>query len=865
MSRVMPPRPRVSVCTITHNRRPLLPLLASCLLAQDYPLQRLQWVIVDDSSVGERPDLEPARRAGITVLWRELPERLPIGAKRNLANDLASGELIVVMDDDDYYPPSRISHAVQRLLSADAPVAGCDRLPLLLLPEQSAWLTPPFSDRIATANALAYRRSFLEAGHRFDPAAEQAEEPAFLADADGRLAPLVQLDPFQTVVCINHGGNTVDKRTWMAVQAGQGFERLSAQGRGFPEPEWLQRYRAALGLPPAAEIDASGAGRASPSWRVAVVTPYHNEDLNVLRRCHDSVLAQTVPCVHLLVADGPLRPEVMTLEGRHILLGVGHSDNGNTPRSLGALAAMNEAFTCIAFLDADNWFRPDHLETAIATQAEGDFDVVFSDRQIVFPDGQRLLTPPAEDRDRSHVDTSCMVVFGPAFASLALWAQMPRAYAPMCDRVMFHELIARYRCGWSQSPTLVFETWYSGHFLAAGMVPPLNAKFLDCRPRSDWEAAAAAGRQRSLTAIHAGPLPLSPAKTSLELITIHAPACSGGTLLQWLLCHHLGYVGIPENQFLFQFIARFGADHRRRYSGAEIIDGFADALPEQPLLKAHDRHAIDLTDCLQPERSFTLMEAYFRLIQRRMPPNVRDLSQRLGSVFLLDRSCTLALAAETLFQCLPLHRALLVLRDPLDVMAAMAERRQRWPEAWAMLDGAPRACAELILRTVPGSLAAAPQGRLHLVLHRALVDQPRQVVAAVAGFLGMAPNPVGAMEPMPRQQELACNHRYDQELQRMVAAIPDQILDQEPWKTLNRFASPEPRCAGFDPAAPELIQLRSVLAPLRQRLGCLDAQAAAGQPDLQPEGDWQTLQELVQVVMEGLDRHGLAAWEPQPR
>jgi hypothetical protein len=37
---------------------------------------------------------------------------------------------------------------------------------------------------------------------------------------------------------------------------------------------------------------------------VAVVTPHHSEDLALLRRCHQSVLAQTYPCRHIMVADG---------------------------------------------------------------------------------------------------------------------------------------------------------------------------------------------------------------------------------------------------------------------------------------------------------------------------------------------------------------------------------------------------------------------------------------------------------------------------------------------------------------------------------------------------------------------------------
>jgi hypothetical protein len=90
---------------------------------------------------------------------------------------------------------------------------------------------------------------------------------------------------------------------------------------------------------------------------------------------------------------------------------------GNTPRALGALAAMHEGFDCIAFLDADNWWGPDHLSRAIATLAEGGCTVVFASRQIVFPDGRRLTRIPEEDQAQRLADTSAMVLFEPAFSS----------------------------------------------------------------------------------------------------------------------------------------------------------------------------------------------------------------------------------------------------------------------------------------------------------------------------------------------------------------------------------------------------------------------------------------------------------------
>jgi glycosyltransferase involved in cell wall biosynthesis len=851
--------PRVTVCTVTYNRRPLLPLLQSCLLAQDYPLPLLEWVIVDDSTGGALPDLEGAREAGIRLLWHELPQRLPLGAKRNLANDLSTGEVIVVMDDDDFYPSSRIRHAVEQLRNSGAAVAGCDRLPLLLLPEGNRWFSRPFGPTNATANSLAYTRHFLEEGHRFNPEAEQAEEPSFLANPDGTMPPLLQLNPFLSLICIGHGSNTVDKRTWIAAHSGVGFEPLPMDTPGFPGAAWLARYREALRLPSQVKPeedseDSAGAPHHASPWRVAVITPYHTEPLELIHRCHDSVRAQTVTCVHMLVADGPGRPEVLELPGRHIVLGMAHSDN--TPRSIGALAAMNEGFDCIAFLDADNWLRPDHLERAIATQEEGGWDVVFSNRHIVFPDGQRLITPPAEDMDRSHADTSCMVIFAPAFASLALWAQMPQPYGPICDRLMFSELMARHRCGWTGLATLYFETWYVSHFLAAGRVPPLNAKFLPCQEERVWAEAAIRFRQRSATPVYPGAVSIAPAKPRLNLISILGAPTAGGDLLQWHLSRHFSFCGIRENQFLWHWLESIDADHRARHSGAEILAALAKGVRLSGAVLEREGHALPgMAEMLQLDRHYTPLEAYFRVLVALTPPEALTFSHRHGVVNVLDRSTTLPLAADLLFRCLPLHRALLVWRDPISQVAAWRSHqgRPRDPELLQKRESTLLEVTKRVLQSLLLPLEAAPVEQLHLVDASELQRNPEPVLAQACAFLGMGPNPAGATEALPGPTQTPSTSWHIREWEARSEKLAVELGLDAPWPPQDRDSDGVQN--GLSPE--ELHWLETLLAPLEdwwvQGAGLAQAPSEPMDGDL---GPLRPLQELVTALIKGLEHHG---------
>lgn len=105
--------PLVSVCTPTFNRRPFIKSMIKCFMHQDYPKEHIEWIIIDDGT------------DKIKDLVCDIPQvkyfyystKLPLGKKRNIMHEKSSGEIIVYMDDDDYYPPDRISHAVKQLQS----------------------------------------------------------------------------------------------------------------------------------------------------------------------------------------------------------------------------------------------------------------------------------------------------------------------------------------------------------------------------------------------------------------------------------------------------------------------------------------------------------------------------------------------------------------------------------------------------------------------------------------------------------------------------------------------------------------------------------------------------------------------------
>ena len=50
MSNFQNTMPFVSICTPTFNRRPFIPYTIKCIENQDYPKDKIEWIIIDDGS-----------------------------------------------------------------------------------------------------------------------------------------------------------------------------------------------------------------------------------------------------------------------------------------------------------------------------------------------------------------------------------------------------------------------------------------------------------------------------------------------------------------------------------------------------------------------------------------------------------------------------------------------------------------------------------------------------------------------------------------------------------------------------------------------------------------------------------------------
>jgi len=199
--------PFVSVCTPTFNRRPFIPIMFQCFLNQDYPKDRMEWIIVDDGTDCIQDLID---KSGISqIKYFRQDKKMSLGEKRNYMHSKAKGSIIVYMDDDDYYPIERVSHSVDTLMNnKHALCAGSSEIYIYFKHIKKMYQSGPYGPNHATAGTFAFKAELLK-HTSYENDAALAEEKHFLKEYT---VPFVQLDPLKTILVFSHEHNTFDKR-----------------------------------------------------------------------------------------------------------------------------------------------------------------------------------------------------------------------------------------------------------------------------------------------------------------------------------------------------------------------------------------------------------------------------------------------------------------------------------------------------------------------------------------------------------------------------------------------------------------------------------------------------------------------------
>lgn len=199
--------PKVTIITPTYKRRKLFSMALRNFENFIYPKNKLEWIIVDDSSEELNETIEDLlpRDKRVKYIHMNMEEPMTIAMKRNIANSNASSDYIVHMDDDDYYPPESILARIKILLKYKSIGIECVGSTLIgtynILTDQSSMSSDgPISLSEAT---MAYTRKFWEE-RPFDELCLRGEHKYF---TEQRLNKIIDIPYSFIIIAINHKSN----------------------------------------------------------------------------------------------------------------------------------------------------------------------------------------------------------------------------------------------------------------------------------------------------------------------------------------------------------------------------------------------------------------------------------------------------------------------------------------------------------------------------------------------------------------------------------------------------------------------------------------------------------------------------------
>ena len=165
--------PPITIVTLMYNRRRFFDLACHSIMANDYPQEKIEWIIVEDSD-------DPNENASdiiipvannsktVSIVYVPLSKKTPISRKRNIGINRAKNDIILMMDDDDHYPETSFRRRVAWLTKHPwAPKAvacttiACYDLVKGISAVNSPPMDIPLAQRISEAT-LTFYKSFWE-------------------------------------------------------------------------------------------------------------------------------------------------------------------------------------------------------------------------------------------------------------------------------------------------------------------------------------------------------------------------------------------------------------------------------------------------------------------------------------------------------------------------------------------------------------------------------------------------------------------------------------------------------------------------------------------------------------------------------
>jgi len=215
--------PKISIITPTYKRQHMFKLAITNINNMNYPEDKWEWIIIDDSPPSTESEKKIFQEREIKEINDIIPkddsrikyfkynEKMSIGKKRNLCVEKASNDIIVCMDDDDYYPPNSFKLRVLELIKSKKECVLCSTIGCFHINKLNSLINVPphklsLSERASEASMCFYKKFWEEQKFKDDSSIGEAKE--FL---HGRENKVYEISWVGVLVACLHNRNTSDK------------------------------------------------------------------------------------------------------------------------------------------------------------------------------------------------------------------------------------------------------------------------------------------------------------------------------------------------------------------------------------------------------------------------------------------------------------------------------------------------------------------------------------------------------------------------------------------------------------------------------------------------------------------------------
>jgi len=198
--------PNISVCIPTFNRSKFFKLILLNYNETNYPQDKIEWLILDDGNKNNE-DLIPKNKDNIKYIYNK--KKLNLGEKRNKLVQIAKNDIIVFMDDDDYYPSDSLKIRVNKLIKNNVNCVYCSTIPCFDINKFISYINYPPIDlpdqkRVSEAT-ITFRKSHWKK-NKFSNNKKKQEGFDIISDE------CLEINPENIIISLSHRGNMTNRK-----------------------------------------------------------------------------------------------------------------------------------------------------------------------------------------------------------------------------------------------------------------------------------------------------------------------------------------------------------------------------------------------------------------------------------------------------------------------------------------------------------------------------------------------------------------------------------------------------------------------------------------------------------------------------